>query len=865
MSKLRFRVVHHSGEDNEFPAEELNIHSPNTRGWQSPRFCEYPQELGFAMEAGMCRLNQIQLLSHQSKISTKVEIFMGIGSDYHTANYHRLGFLTLDNNERSSFQARELKTVYIDHSGCFIKLLVHRCFSNKYNLFNQVGIIAINLLGNEENNGNGKMGNGLIMGQLAPQNAFNNINSLNDLSVDLNLDPETANKLRQLAETKAKAIAHEDYTLAKLIKNVESDLKSMGSRLAQLDLSKRRAVENEDYDKATDLKIQIEELRNQIEGKVRNIHIVGVTENTIAPPAIESPEIFAKSGQDYDAKIMDNEVTNMDTMSTRRTMENEKVLDEMSNSGRLRKMPLNIDEIVVGPGANSQTGGGFPVSEYPEPPDRAIRPMKDSPDMMDDEAMGLNNVNPADESFAPGQHPLQGVPNISELPAPEQLGHMKEFSDQNGITALLGDYRARALFSKVWQLREAAIKKIRLMLAEGGFDDNFEKCLPALTTIGKRGSDDKIAQVMFASLSFLEDFLVKCDYLGIARSTLTPLVDSIIAKLVDKLNDGGARIREAVANGIKLLSSSTVVGPNPVAVQLLKALPAKQKGLWRPIFGRIQLIQDLVDGFGTNNGPLNVDNIMNFCSTVGAFGHSNGEVREAVKTLTVALQKKVGTQPLEKYLKGLRPKQLEEYYYAFEGENPPPLVKRTPPPSAATPAQTPAPTSKTSDVGGGVVNPGVGATPAAPSTHTVPSPARAPAASPVVAPVAEGEGDDFTQCMFCGASDKTWNEELLDVHYWRDCPLLSACPACSQVVEIAGLPEHLLQECEAKDGYQLCETTGLAILKDEFNEWTIGEKCIAPPANSMYCPLCLMVVPDSDDLWKDHLCKECPANTRGRK
>ena len=88
-----------------------------------------------------------------------------------------------------------------------------------------------------------------------------------------------------------------------------------------------------------------------------------------------------------------------------------------------------------------------------------------------------------------------------------------------------------------------------------------------------------------------EDFLVKCDYLGIARSTLTPLVDSIIAKLVDKLNDGGARIREAVANGIKLLSSSTVVGPNPVAVQLLKALPAKQKGLWRPIFGRIQFLE----------------------------------------------------------------------------------------------------------------------------------------------------------------------------------------------------------------------------------------------------------------------------------
>ena len=150
MSKLRFKTIFYSGEDNEYPAEQLNVHSPNTRGWQSPRFCEYPQELGFVLESGNCRINQVQILSHQSKISTKVEIFMGYGSDYATTNFHRLGFLTLDNNERSSYQARELKTVYIDHSGCFVKLMIHRCFSNKYNLFNQVGLVAVNLLGTEE-------------------------------------------------------------------------------------------------------------------------------------------------------------------------------------------------------------------------------------------------------------------------------------------------------------------------------------------------------------------------------------------------------------------------------------------------------------------------------------------------------------------------------------------------------------------------------------------------------------------------------------------------------------------------------------------------------------------------------------------
>lgn len=37
MGKLKFKVVYVSGEDRDYPASELNYHSPKTRGWQSPR------------------------------------------------------------------------------------------------------------------------------------------------------------------------------------------------------------------------------------------------------------------------------------------------------------------------------------------------------------------------------------------------------------------------------------------------------------------------------------------------------------------------------------------------------------------------------------------------------------------------------------------------------------------------------------------------------------------------------------------------------------------------------------------------------------------------------------------------------------
>ena len=38
------------------------------------------------------------------------------------------------------------------------------------------------------------------------------------------------------------------------------------------------------------------------------------------------------------------------------------------------------------------------------------------------------------------------------------------------------------------------------------------------------------------------------------------------------------------------------------------------------------------------------------------------------------------------------------------------------------------------------------------------------------------EGADFSTCMFCGASDKKWNEDALDLHYWKVTPRIPTHP-----------------------------------------------------------------------------------------
>ena len=65
-----------------------------------------------------------------------------------------------------------------------------------------------------------------------------------------------------------------------------------------------------------------------------------------------------------------------------------------------------------------------------------------------------------DQRFPPGQHPLEGLHNMLDLPAPEALNSIgEEMARTLGISELLGDYRTMCLFSKHWALREAALNK----------------------------------------------------------------------------------------------------------------------------------------------------------------------------------------------------------------------------------------------------------------------------------------------------------------------------------------------------------------------------------------------------------------------
>eukprot|EP01038_Epipyxis_sp_PR26KG_P015610 gene15610-21093_t len=524
-------------EDEDYPADQLNSVKPNTRGWQSVRYCTYPQEIGFEFLDGEIQLKQIQLLSHEYKISSKVEIFIGTGSHYDSAKFKRLGYLSLNSNERSSYQARELKTVYVDYSGTFIKFVANENFTNKQNIYNQVGIVAISLMGDI------KIKDDVEAKDSHPIKSPNQLrgvgggrpdykNPYNDLAIDMNLDPKTADKLRQLADAKAKAIDTEDYLTAKQIKSVESELKTLGSRLAQLDMAKSEAVMAEDYDLAKEIKDETDELRLEIEEKIRLIKIPGMT--SIQKPKAVVPK-FAPAKLDDDEYGVRNNGNNSDPNNDfmDHNINNYNNSNQNINANkRIAKVEnFNVDDIPVGTNKNNMIPNKIGSNMRDDPLDDNLnaedRPIKINDNNMmnkdayygeyDDNYGNSNNNNINDnrsnmneERFPPGQHPLEGVPNFLDLPPPEGLmGKSKELSSQSGIIQLIGEYRAKCLFSKTWVLREAVLSKIIIMLPTEIAPDvqSIGNCLAPVMAIIKVGCEDKIQQVLFNAIALLEDVL----------------------------------------------------------------------------------------------------------------------------------------------------------------------------------------------------------------------------------------------------------------------------------------------------------------------------------------------------------------------
>ena len=97
-------------------------------------------------------------------------------------------------------------------------------------------------------------------------------------------------------------------------------------------------------------------------------------------------------------------------------------------------------------------------------------------------------------------HLPEGFP--PDLPAPEPLP-LADAKDAEALIEAVGEYTVRALYSKTWQLREAALMSIEKVLKGGKVQGHAGDLFKGLSKALLRSVQDKVANVFQLTLQVM--------------------------------------------------------------------------------------------------------------------------------------------------------------------------------------------------------------------------------------------------------------------------------------------------------------------------------------------------------------------------
>ena len=251
---------------------------------------------------------------------------------------------------------------------------------------------------------------------------------------------------------------------------------------------------------------------------------------------------------------------------------------------------------------------------------------------------------------------------MEQLPAPDAI-RPADGKDADDLAGVFGEYVVQCLFSKLWNLREAAIQKIQLELPR--YTTSPAAVFAAVGKLLSRVADkDKIAQVFVSAVQLLPVVLDHCAE-GAGKGGSQAALDGATASLVVKLGDNAPKNRDAAVDALLELATRPQVGVAFVAQHCMRKIPKKQERGWRAMHTRLMVLAMLVADHNLMKQGVGADTLIGFSVAHKAHEHGNGELREAAKQLVVEMFKLMGPA-VESKLGHLNAKQVAEYKAACE-------------------------------------------------------------------------------------------------------------------------------------------------------------------------------------------------------
>ncbi|NXI96060.1 CE104 protein, partial [Psophia crepitans] len=879
--KIGFIVVSSSGHEDGFSAQELMVHAPTVSGWRSPRLCQYPQEIVLQL-VERCRIRKLQLLAHQYMISSKIEFYISESlpeyfAPYQSERFHRLGYVPLSDNEKTDFKARELKSVYMDAVGQYLKLIFHKNYVNKYNLYSQVALVAINVIGDpadySNDSSNTPSAEKLIdhyLGMKSDDPALDgtylrkpdSISPLDDLAFDMYQDPEVAQIIRRLDEMKREAVHHERYDYAKKLKQAIADLQKVGERLGRYEVEKRYAVEREDYDLAKKKKEQMEAYRLKVYQQLE-LHDLLDAELTILKP----PELPVES------------LIYADNPQRTKAANSPPCEHRERHKGEPWRAQPSLEEKPADPSCAE------PIAPHPSPPPLMAHPtasreafLRGNVEFLPYDERPLPTVRKQSDEAIPYLEPERTEEEISDAAGggtagePEPLAE-KALREAGPAIEVFGEALVSRAYSKTWSYREEALLAVYKKLMDTSVNtpkDDLKSMLRAAVFLVRRAIKDLVPSVFQASLKLLK--MIVSQYIPkhkLGKLETSNCVEKTLPNLLSRTGDSSSRLRLVASNFIQEMALCSEVKPlQIVPVHLVQ--PLKPNSPTHLAMSQVELVESLLKEMGTENSGFTIGNVMKFA--VGTLEHRVYEVRDAALRIIFDLYRKHKAAVLE-YLppddasvrKTVLYKTLFDGFTKIDGKLSEAEIRAQR--KAATEeaekqkkeeikvlqGQLAALKEMQAEVQAGKEKESGFQKPKNQGYLIKESPQPAAAEIPDDHSSVANYLDNL--CIFCGERDKSFTEEGLDLHYWKHCPVLTRCQHCKQVVEIASLTEHLLTDCDKKDSFGKCPRCSEALPKDDLPKHIKSKTCNpAKPENvANHCPLCHENFSPGEEAWKSHL------------
>ncbi|XP_021918251.1 centrosomal protein of 104 kDa isoform X2 [Zootermopsis nevadensis] len=846
--RIGFTVVFASGEDELYRASELNAHGPTVVGWQSARECAYPQELILQLHSTAI-VQKIQVLAHQYLIPEKLELWAGSNMDdtdvqfsTKTAQFEYLGFITLSDNQTTGFTSRELKSVTVPSCVArYLKLRLYANHPNSLNAYKQVGLIAINVLGQytdspsmsslassklekplseQNNNGTGHEATSSHSSNNGNNNALLLVNNpkytspYDDLAFEMYVDQEVARIIRTMEAKKQQAVICERFEFARKLKLAMEDLRNAGEKLSKYELEKRHAIQLEDYERAKLKKAQMDEYRHTV---YRFLEVDDLLEiNGPLEKNDECLEISMPGAPSQHPKTSPTtSPTNLQSHGYQPPPNN------LRGSQRRHK---------------ASGGTGTPARTSFEAYEERTIP-----------ALRHCHTNTHRE------YQLDGTP---ETPTRSRLTE-REKKQATLPIAVYGIDLVEKFYSKQYSDKEEGLRLLKEELrALVSGDSNLyqqhnspNKTARAAIFLLHRALRDKVYAVYSLAAEAIRLFFIEFVPTRVTPAEVARSVDRLLPELLSKSGDPTPRIHNmAVHTILSMADCREVRDLHLIPVHLSRPLTSSTHP--RLALSRLEMVEQLV----LNHGISTEKQSGLTCRVLSEFGssglHHPAEAVRKVAERILTLVYRVNPRLVRKQLppddditrRNLLYRQLFHEFDRIDIQRKKEILERNKQAAVAAAAGS---------VGEG--SGGQGSSSSSASAITSPS------------DTSQQDAPDDKMCIFCLSRADSFTEEGLNIHYWRSCPMLMRCTHCKQVVEIASLSQHLLEECEMRDSYRKCERCTEAVPYERFDQHKSDSSCNSAESESTanHCPLCHCNIPPYEDGWRHHLIGlPCPNHPR---